>query len=94
MSGPVDARGLLCPLPVIRLAAAARAAGEGATVTVLWTDPAAGLDIPAWARMRGHTVVGTVPHDEPGPPPGGAGLRPAFATTVLLGGGGATTGTG
>ena len=37
----VDARGLRCPLPVIRLAAAARDAAAGTVVTVLATDPAA-----------------------------------------------------
>lgn len=57
MSEVVDARGLACPLPVIRLAAAARDLPDGALVTVLWTDPAAAHDIPAWARMRGHRVV-------------------------------------
>ncbi|WP_171468025.1 sulfurtransferase TusA family protein [Cellulosimicrobium sp. 72-3] len=54
----VDARGLRCPLPVIRLAAAARDLAPGARLTVWSTDPAARLDVPAWARMRGHTVVG------------------------------------
>jgi cysteine desulfurase len=53
----VDARGLRCPLPVIRLAQAAggRAAG---TVIALWaTDPAARADVPAWCRMRGHDLL-------------------------------------
>jgi len=56
----VDARGLRCPAPVIRLARAAKAAAPGARLTVLCTDPAAEHDVPAWARMRGHTLVGTV----------------------------------
>jgi TusA-related sulfurtransferase len=59
----VDARGLRCPLPVIRLAAAARDAAPGVLLTVLATDPAAEHDVPAWARMRGHAVVGSE-HDE------------------------------
>ncbi|MEU2198851.1 sulfurtransferase TusA family protein [Isoptericola sp. NPDC019482] len=54
----VDARGLRCPLPVIRLAAAARGLPAGTVVTVLSTDPAARHDVPAWARMRGHATVG------------------------------------
>ncbi|MBE7702217.1 sulfurtransferase TusA family protein [Oerskovia sp. Sa1BUA8] len=53
----VDARGLRCPLPVIRLAAAARDRDPGDVLTVWSTDPAARHDVPAWARMRGHTVV-------------------------------------
>ncbi|WP_182111346.1 MULTISPECIES: sulfurtransferase TusA family protein [unclassified Actinotalea] len=70
----VDARGLRCPLPVIRLAAAARDLVPGTLVEVLWTDPAARNDVPAWARMRGHAVE----EPEPGGPPG--------ATRVRLGG--------
>jgi tRNA 2-thiouridine synthesizing protein A len=48
----VDARGLRCPLPVIRLAQAARGAPAGTRIVVLATDPAARHDIPAWCRMR------------------------------------------
>ncbi|QHT55993.1 sulfurtransferase TusA family protein [Cellulomonas sp. H30R-01] len=53
----VDARGLRCPAPVIALAKAARTAAPGSELTVLATDPAARHDVPAWARMRGHTMV-------------------------------------
>ncbi|GII98047.1 tRNA 2-thiouridine synthesizing protein A [Sediminihabitans luteus] len=55
----VDARGLRCPIPVIRLAAAARDAAPGTMLSVLSTDPAARHDVPAWARMRGHAFVAT-----------------------------------
>lgn len=48
----VDTRGLRCPLPVIRLAGAARSARPGTVLTVLSTDPAAEPDIAAWCRMR------------------------------------------
>ena len=54
----VDARGLRCPLPVIRLAARAKELPAGTVVTVLATDPAARHDVPAWARLRGHTAAG------------------------------------
>jgi tRNA 2-thiouridine synthesizing protein A len=53
----VDARGLRCPLPVIRLAEAARHAPAGSRITVLATDPAARHDIPAWCRMRDHDLL-------------------------------------
>lgn len=61
----VDARGLRCPLPVVRLAAAARDRAPGERLVVWSTDPAARHDVPAWARMRGHRVVGeeTLPAD-------------------------------
>ena len=75
----VDARGPRCPLPVIRLAAAARDRAAGTRLTVWSTDPAARLDVPAWARMRGHAVVA----EEPLPRSGDAD---AWAITVELGG--------
>jgi len=55
----VDARALRCPLPVIRLAEAARDAPAGTRITVLASDPAARYDIPAWCRMRGHKLCET-----------------------------------
>lgn len=53
----VDARGLRCPLPVIRLATAARDLPKDSVITVLATDPAARHDVPAWCRMRHHELL-------------------------------------
>ncbi|MFL6080391.1 MAG: sulfurtransferase TusA family protein [Ornithinibacter sp.] len=52
----VDARGSRCPVPVIRLARAALGLPPGTTVVLLADDDAAWSDVPAWARMKGHTV--------------------------------------
>jgi tRNA 2-thiouridine synthesizing protein A len=57
----VDARGQRCPQPVIALARRARDLPAGSLVVVLATDPAARVDIPAWARLRGHEMVGIEP---------------------------------
>lgn len=63
----IDARGLRCPLPVLRLAQAIAAlppaagpAGPpaGWVVRLLATDPAARSDVAAFARMRGLRVLG------------------------------------
>lgn len=59
----IDARGLRCPLPVIRLAAHARSAQGVEVVEVLATDPAARADVPAWCRLRGQEYLGAVDHD-------------------------------
>ena len=55
----VDARGLRCPLPVIRLAQRVRDLEPGTLVEVWATDPAAAADVPAWCRMRGQQHVST-----------------------------------
>ncbi len=53
----VDARGLRCPLPVLRAAAAARGAAAGQCFDLLADDPAAAHDVPAFARERGWSHV-------------------------------------
>jgi len=54
----VDARGLRCPMPVIRLAQAARDAPAGSLLELWATDPAARADVPAWCRLRHHEFLG------------------------------------
>ncbi|WP_328322421.1 sulfurtransferase TusA family protein [Kribbella sp. NBC_00382] len=53
----LDCRGMLCPLPVIKLAQAFPSVQIGDTITVLADDPAAATDIPAWCRMRAQELV-------------------------------------
>jgi len=59
----VDARGLRCPIPVIRLGTALRDRPAGSLVRLLATDPAARSDVAAFCRMRRHELVETT--DEP-----------------------------
>lgn len=49
---PVDARGLRCPLPALRLARAVRESGPG-LYALRADDPAAERDIPALCAERG-----------------------------------------
>lgn len=53
----LDTRGLLCPLPVIRLQDRVRDLPPGTRVELLSSDPGALIDIPAWCRMSGHRWV-------------------------------------
>ncbi|MFI7066908.1 sulfurtransferase TusA family protein [Kribbella sp. NPDC050124] len=57
MNTDLDCRGLLCPLPVIKLAKLLPTIEIGATITVLADDPAAATDIPAWCRLRNQELV-------------------------------------
>lgn len=53
----LDARHLLCPLPVIRVQNAVAKLATGDTLEICATDPGALQDIPAWCRVHGHEVV-------------------------------------
>ena len=57
MNVDLDCTGLLCPLPVIKLAKTLPTVAVGDTVTVRADDPAAATDIPAWCRMRSQELV-------------------------------------
>ena len=52
----LDARNLLCPLPVIRTQDAVNRLQAGDRLRVHCTDPGALHDIPTWCRINGHNV--------------------------------------
>lgn len=54
----LDARHLLCPLPVIRTQDAVNRLRPGDRLRVHCTDPGALHDIPTWCRINGHSVCG------------------------------------
>ncbi len=53
----LDARTLICPMPVIRTQEFIKGLQPGDEFEVIATDPGALQDIPAWCRVHGHTVV-------------------------------------
>lgn len=53
----VDARGLSCPLPIVKTALAIRELVSGDLVEVLATDPGSTKDFAAWSKTTGHTLV-------------------------------------
>lgn len=57
----VDALGLACPVPIIRLAQAVRELAPGTRVTLLADDAAAVPDVAAWCRMTGHRLIASDP---------------------------------
>jgi tRNA 2-thiouridine synthesizing protein A len=56
----VDARGLRCPIPALRLARAVREGGSG-RYRLLADDPAAEADIPALCSERSWTLLEVAP---------------------------------
>ena len=53
----LDARGLLCPLPVLKAARRMRAMAPGAVLRLLADDPAAVVDVPHFCAEQGHELL-------------------------------------
>lgn len=53
----VDARGLLCPLPVLKLRKKLQSVPSGTLLQLLATDPAAVVDVPHFCMESGHELV-------------------------------------
>jgi len=53
----LDARRLLCPMPVIRTQDKVAALRPGDQLAITCTDPGALQDIPAWCRINGHKHI-------------------------------------
>ena len=53
----VDARGLLCPLPLTMAKRRMADLAPGETLVVLATDPEATIDLGAWAAAAGHSFA-------------------------------------
>ena len=53
----VDARGLNCPMPIVKTAQAIKTVVSGDTVEVLATDSGSVKDFAAWAKTTGNPLV-------------------------------------
>ena len=53
----IDARGLSCPMPIVKTAQAVKAIPSGAAVELIATDPGSIKDIAAWCRATGNELV-------------------------------------
>jgi tRNA 2-thiouridine synthesizing protein A len=57
ISETVDARGLSCPMPIVKTAQAFKSLEPGALVEVLATDAGSIKDMAAWCRSTGNELV-------------------------------------
>lgn len=53
----IDARDLLCPLPVLRLRKRLQGVASGQVARLLATDPMAAVDVPHFCAAEGHEVL-------------------------------------
>jgi tRNA 2-thiouridine synthesizing protein A len=52
----INARRLFCPMPVIKMQDEVEKHAAGTQIEITCSDPGALNDIPAWARIHGHTM--------------------------------------
>jgi tRNA 2-thiouridine synthesizing protein A len=53
----LDARGLKCPMPIVKTAQAIKPLTSGQLLEVLATDPGSVADFAAWSRSTGNELV-------------------------------------
>jgi tRNA 2-thiouridine synthesizing protein A len=53
----LDLKGLLCPMPVVKIAGAMKKMEVGGIIKATATDPGVMADIPAWAKSTGNELV-------------------------------------
>ncbi len=56
----VDAKGQMCPMPVLTLARTMKTLAAGQVLAISATDQGAKKDIPAWAEKTGNLLLQTV----------------------------------
>lgn len=59
----LDAKGLACPMPIVRLKKATRDLAAGDRITVLADDPGFEPDVKAWVEAQGHELVSLTESD-------------------------------
>jgi tRNA 2-thiouridine synthesizing protein A len=55
----LDLKGLLCPLPMVRVSQNIGKVPVGGVIKATATDPGSQADIPSWARITGNEVIKT-----------------------------------
>jgi len=53
----VDAKGLSCPMPIVKTAQGVKPLPSGALIELLATDPGSVKDVAAWCRSTGNELV-------------------------------------
>jgi tRNA 2-thiouridine synthesizing protein A len=57
IASTLDCRGLICPLPVLKLTRAMKELPLGSVVELLATDPGAPADVETFERRTGHRLL-------------------------------------
>tara|TARA_A100001011_G_C14273577_1_gene828128 strand:- start:955 stop:1218 length:264 start_codon:yes stop_codon:yes gene_type:complete len=61
----IDATGLLCPLPVLKLKKRIKSINKGQVIKIFTDDPAAELDIPHFCTETNHKILNKIQEKDP-----------------------------
>jgi TusA-related sulfurtransferase len=53
----LDCRGMLCPMPIVKLSKAIKELESGKVLLLEATDPGAIADVAAWSKNTGHALL-------------------------------------
>jgi TusA-related sulfurtransferase len=53
----LDCKGLLCPMPIVKLGKAIRELDSGQVLLLETTDPGSIPDVAAWSKSAGHAIL-------------------------------------
>jgi len=53
----LDCKGMLCPMPIVKLAKAIKELDGGQVLLMEATDPGAVPDVAAWSKNTGHPIL-------------------------------------
>jgi tRNA 2-thiouridine synthesizing protein A len=53
----IDARGLLCPMPIVKLSKAVKEMSSNELILLQATDPGSIPDVAAWSKQTGNPIV-------------------------------------
>jgi len=55
----LDAKGMYCPMPIVKLKKATKTMESGQVLKLVATDPGSSRDVPAWANKTGAEILET-----------------------------------
>ena len=55
----LDAKGMYCPMPIVKLKKATKMMQPGQVLKLIATDPGSTRDVPAWANKTGAEILET-----------------------------------
>jgi len=53
----LDCSGLICPMPIVKMAKAIKQIEKGQVLQMIATDPGSPADVEAWSRRTGHELL-------------------------------------